>query len=81
MKTEVKVYIDNELEGGFAAYITDMKGNNKILVNVEALFEVTENTKEFKEALIQVIQHEVGHHLEEILNLEFDEERIDKIRL
>jgi len=79
MKTKVSVYIDNELEGGFAAYLTDGKNNNKILVNVEAIFEVSENTQEFKEALIEVVMHEVGHHMEEILDFEFSEERIDEI--
>jgi predicted nucleotidyltransferase len=78
MKKKIKVEViryDNI--DGFGAYVS---GENIILMNIDALVVSDfEDEMPLKEGILYTLMHEFGHCLEEHLNLEFDEERVNKI--
>jgi hypothetical protein len=80
-KFKVVVLKDDEIEA-FGAYAstTVKKGEAIVLLNIEANLGVAiEHEISFKELLIETLMHEVGHALEEWYDLDFDEDRIDRI--
>ena len=85
MQNNFKVQIiKNDEIDGFGAYATPSIKTNEfgvVLFNLEANLGASIENEEvsFKEMLIETIMHEVGHALEEFYNLEFDEERIERI--
>jgi hypothetical protein len=81
-KFKITAYKNDDLDG-FAAYkagsIKDEGGGIAIL-NIEAnLVAGIENDIPLKEMLVETLMHEVGHALEEWYDLEFSEDRIEKI--
>lgn len=67
---------------GFACYASKsiLKNGGIVLINIEGLIDAcTENNLDIKEALVETLMHEVGHALEDWFDLEFNEERIEKI--
>lgn len=78
---EIKIYKENDMPG-FGAWLAGSgeDGNPTILLNVHATFQAFDGEEEAtKEALLQVLMHEFGHAMEEYLNLNFDEERVQSI--
>lgn len=75
--------IKNDEVDGFGAYASKSitNGLGIVLFNLEANLGASIDHKDisFKEMFVETIMHEVGHALEEFYNLEFDEERIDRI--
>ena len=77
----IVVLKDDEIDA-FGAYAsTSVKeGEAIVLLNVEAnLGTSLEHEIPLKEMMVETLMHEVGHALEEWFDLEFDEERIDRI--
>ena len=80
---KIKVFKDDEIEA-FGAYASSSIKNNAfgvVLFNLEANLATSIEEKDisFKEMFVETIMHEVGHALEEFYDLEFDEDRIDRI--
>lgn len=75
--------IKNDEVDGFGAYASKsiINGLGIVLFNLEANLGASIDHKDisFKEMFVETIMHEVGHALEEFYNLEFDEERIERI--
>lgn len=75
--------IKNDEVDGFGAYASKSitNGLGIVLFNLEANLGASIDHKDisFKDMFVETIMHEVGHALEEFYNLEFDEERIDRI--
>lgn len=75
--------IKNDEVDGFGAYASKSitNGLGIVLFNLEANLGASIDHKDisFKEMFVETIMHEVGHALEEFYNLEFDEERIERI--
>ncbi len=83
MENSFKIVVlkDDEIDA-FGAYAsTSVKeGKAIVLLNVEANLGCSiENDISFKEMMVETLMHEVGHALEEWFDLEFDEDRIDRI--
>ncbi len=81
-KFKIQVYKNDEIDG-FAAYASPSIKKNEfgvVVFNLEASLGVCiEENISFKEMFVETIMHEVGHALEEFYDLEFSEERIEKI--
>jgi len=79
---KIKIFQNDELNA-FGAYASKSikNGLGIVLFNLEANLETTLEHKDisFKEMFVETIMHEVGHALEEFYDLNFSEERIDKI--
>lgn len=79
---KIQVIQNDELDA-FGAYASKSikKGLGIVLFNLEANLETTLEYKDisFKEMFVETLMHEVGHALEEFYDLEFDEERIERI--
>lgn len=79
---KIQVYKNDEIDG-FAAYASPSIKKNEfgvVVFNLEASLGVCiEEELSFKEMFVETIMHEVGHALEEFYDLEFSEERIEKI--
>lgn len=78
---KIVVLKDDEIDGFGAYAATSVKeGKAIVLLNIEANLCVSiEHKIPFKELLVETLMHEVGHALEEWYDLEFDEDRIDRI--
>lgn len=80
---KIQVVKNDEIDG-FGAYASPSIKKNDfgiVLFNLEANLITSLEHKDvsFKEMFIETIMHEVGHALEEFYNLEFDEDRIERI--
>ena len=79
---KITVFKDDEMDG-FGAYASTSikrKDGAIVLLNVDAnLVTGLEHNISFKEMVVETLMHEVGHALEEWFDLDFDEERIDRI--
>lgn len=76
--------IKNDDIDGFGAYAsTSIKKNDFgiVLFNLEANLITSLEHKDitFKEMFVETIMHEVGHALEEFYDMEFNEDRIERI--
>jgi len=80
---KIKVIRDDSCSLGFAAYLhpsLTRDGEAQVLLNIEATFHAcVDHDINPKEFLIENIMHEVGHAMEEYLDLEFNEDRIEEI--
>lgn len=85
MKNNFKIQIvKNDDIDAFGAYASPSIKKNEfgvILFNLEAnlVASIEHNDITFKEMFIETIMHEIGHALEEFYDLEFDEDRIERI--
>ncbi|WP_445458412.1 hypothetical protein [Flavobacterium sp. HNIBRBA15423] len=85
MKNNFKIQVvKNDEIDAFGAYASPSIKKNDfgiVLFNLEANLETSLEHKDisFKEMFVETIMHEVGHALEEFYDLEFDEERIERI--
>jgi hypothetical protein len=79
---KIQVIQNDELDA-FGAYASTSikKGLGIVLFNLEANLETSLEHRDisFKEMFVETIMHEAGHALEEFYDLNFSEERIDKI--
>lgn len=79
---KIKVYKNDEIDG-FATYASPSIKKNEfgvVVFNLEASLGIClEENISFKEMFVETIMHEIGHALEEFYDLEFNEERIEKI--
>ncbi len=67
---------------GFGGYLSNSikEGDGVILLNVEGTIQAcTENDISIKEAMISTLMHEVGHALEDWYDVEFSEDRMERI--
>ena len=72
----ISINRDDEIDA-FGAYVI---GEDKILFNIEGtLMASLENNISFREIVVEILMHEFGHYLEELLKIEFSEKRINKI--
>jgi hypothetical protein len=76
--------VKNEGIDAFGAYVSPSIKKNDfgvVLFNLEAclITSIEEKDISFKEMFIETIMHEIGHALEEFYDLEFDEDRIERI--
>lgn len=78
---KIVVLKDDEIDAfGVYASTSVKEGKAIVLLNVEAnLACAIENDISFKEMMVETLMHEVGHALEEWFDLEFDEDRINRI--
>jgi tRNA 2-selenouridine synthase SelU len=85
MENNFKIQVvKNDDIDAFGAYASPSIKKNDfgiILFNLEANLITSLEHKDvsFKEMFVETIMHEVGHALEEFYDLEFDEERIERI--
>ncbi len=80
---KIQVIKNDEIDA-FGAYASPSIKKNDfgvVLFNMEANLTTSLEHQEisFKEMFVETIMHEVGHALEEFYDLEFNEERIEKI--
>lgn len=80
---KIQVYKNDDIDG-FGAYLSNSINQNAfgvVLFNLEANLAVSIENEDvlFKEVFIETIMHEVGHALEQFYDLNFDEDRIEKI--
>jgi len=80
---KIQVVKNDEIDA-FGAYASPSIKKNDfgvVLFNMEANLITSLEHKEisFKEMFVETIMHEVGHALEEFYDLEFDEDRIERI--
>ena len=80
---KIKIIKNDDIDG-FGAYAsTSIKKNDFgiVLFNLEANLITSLEHKEisFKEMFVETIMHEVGHALEEFYDMEFNEDRIERI--
>lgn len=79
---KIQVIQNDELDA-FGAYASKSikNGLGIVLFNLEANLETSLEHKDisFKEMFVETIMHEVGHALEEFYDLEFNEDRIERI--
>ena len=76
------VVLKNDEIDAFGAYASKSvkEGKAIVLLNVEANLSTSiEHKIPLKEMFVETLMHEVGHALEEWFDLEFDEDRIDRI--
>lgn len=80
---KIQVVKNDEIDvfGAYASPSIKKNDFGVILFNMEANLITSLEHKEisFKEMFVETIMHEVGHALEEFYDLEFDEDRIDRI--
>jgi Zn-dependent peptidase ImmA (M78 family) len=80
---KIQVVKNDEIDA-FGAYVSPSIKKNDfgvVLFNLEAnlIASIEEKDISFKEMFIETIMHEIGHALEEFYDLEFDEDRIERI--
>lgn len=72
---------DDEMDA-FGAYLSPSikQGEGIVLLNIEALISTAlEHDASQKEVFVETLMHEVGHALEQWYDLEFNEDRIERI--
>lgn len=85
MQKTVKVQISRQdnLDGGFAAYLTPSLTNDGlgiVLLNIEATFHAAaENGEDPVNFIIENVMHEVGHALQEFFGRQFSEDQVEEI--
>jgi tRNA 2-selenouridine synthase SelU len=85
MKPNFKIQVvKNDDIDSFGAYASPSIKKNEfgvVLFNMEANLAASIENEElsFKENFVETIMHEVGHALEEFYDLEFSEDRIERI--
>lgn len=80
---KIQVLKNDEIDA-FGAYASPSIKKNDfgiVLFNLEAnlITSIEEKDISFKEMFVETIMHEIGHALEEFYDLEFDEDRIERI--
>jgi tRNA 2-selenouridine synthase SelU len=80
---KIKVFKDDEMDafGAYASPSIKKHDFGVVLFNLEANLSASIEHEEisFKEMFVETIMHEVGHALEEFYDLEFNEDRIERI--